>query len=482
MTATLVETGIQSPRFLHTPARVVKNLAPAAARLCEALGMPLDDWQQQALDAMLGRRPDGTWAAQEFGLIAARQNGKSAILEARELAGLFLFGERRIIHSAHNANTAKEAFDRMRLLIERTPWLMDEVARILGSPGRQSIELRSGAKLTYSTRTKGGARGFSAPVVIFDEAQELTGDQLAAIVPVTSSFKNRQLIFTGTVLAGATVFQGLVERGRKQIGERLGYAEWSAPDDCESDDPYAIRQANPAIGFRPGLDVQYFLDDLAMWRAAGEEQRFREERLSIWPDVASVGSIIPAGSWTDCITDWQPPEDQTVEHVGVATTVDGAWSSVGIAFRHGDQTFVQVSKHEAGTAWVIPYVASLVERRQVRKVVADGGGPADKFLGNGLATVLPYGVYERTKFDDYKTAVSTFVDAVGQGRVEHTGQAILSDSALGVKEKIVGDVRLYDRRKSPVIVSPVEAVTLAAWGLLPDPSAKPFFVVNLNDF
>jgi hypothetical protein len=61
--------------------------------------MPLDEWQQIALEVMLGVAEDGSWSAQEFGLVAARQNGKSAILEARELAGLFLFGEPRIIHS-----------------------------------------------------------------------------------------------------------------------------------------------------------------------------------------------------------------------------------------------------------------------------------------------------------------------------------------------------------------------------------------------
>jgi hypothetical protein len=41
----------------------------------------------------------------------------------------------------------------------------------------------------------------------------------------------------------------------------------------------------------------------------------------------------------------------------------------------------------------------------------------------------------------------------------------------GVREKLVGDARMYDRRKSPVVVAPVEAVTLAAWGLTED--AKP---------
>ena len=33
-----------------------------------------------------------------MGLICSRQNGKGALLEARELAGLFLLGEELILH------------------------------------------------------------------------------------------------------------------------------------------------------------------------------------------------------------------------------------------------------------------------------------------------------------------------------------------------------------------------------------------------
>ena len=37
---------------------------------------------------------DGAWAALDVGLLVPRQSGKTSLLVARELAGLFLFGER----------------------------------------------------------------------------------------------------------------------------------------------------------------------------------------------------------------------------------------------------------------------------------------------------------------------------------------------------------------------------------------------------
>jgi hypothetical protein len=90
-------------------ARPRTRLAPAAPRndaelvvdLAAAYGTQLDPWQVDALDAGLGVRPDGSWAAKTVGVNIARQNGKSVILTVRALAGALLFGERVIICSAH---------------------------------------------------------------------------------------------------------------------------------------------------------------------------------------------------------------------------------------------------------------------------------------------------------------------------------------------------------------------------------------------
>ena len=73
------------------------------------------------------RRPDGRWAAFQVCLLCPRQNGKGSILEARELAGLFLFGERHMTHSAHEAKTAKDHFERMERLLRHAGYGDDKV-------------------------------------------------------------------------------------------------------------------------------------------------------------------------------------------------------------------------------------------------------------------------------------------------------------------------------------------------------------------
>lgn len=100
MSAPTILLGHQRPRHLSLPPRVT-SAGSDATELAARAGLMLDPWQSLILDGALGERADGAWAAFETAIVVSRQNGKGAILEARELAGLFLFGEELILHSAH---------------------------------------------------------------------------------------------------------------------------------------------------------------------------------------------------------------------------------------------------------------------------------------------------------------------------------------------------------------------------------------------
>jgi hypothetical protein len=113
--------GAQRPRILAAPPAHSSAAAEEAIELAADAGLILDDWQQFALRTGLAEDDRGLWAAFEVGLVVTRQAGKGGVFEARELAGLFLFGEPLIIHSAHRFDTSLEAFLRMLVLIESTP-------------------------------------------------------------------------------------------------------------------------------------------------------------------------------------------------------------------------------------------------------------------------------------------------------------------------------------------------------------------------
>lgn len=467
--------GSSTPRYSFAPPSV-SNSSVEVAELCASIGMPLDEWQQTACELMLGERADGSWSAFEFGLIVARQNGKGGVLEARELGGLFLFGESHVIHSAHEEGTAAEAYLRMKNLIDGADWLSKRVHKMIGSPGKQLIELRTGQRLSYKTRTSSGGRGFSAPTVILDEAQNLSARQIAALMPVVTAQPNAQLIYAGTVMAGARTFRGVVERGRGRIGDRLAYAEWSAPENSASDDEQAWAQANPALGIR--IPLEYIRSEHESLVAAGAEPEFRQERLSIWPAVDVLGSVIPVDLWAACLEPDGALEPTAKFSFGVAVSPDRDWASVGVAgYRPDGTTYVELIKHEPGVDWLLPYLVDLVARRKPDCVAVDKGGPAGLMLAAMGAAGLLVRASDTT---DYKTACAGFVDAVKVGRIRHRGQEPLTVAAHGVREHRVGDSYVFARRDSSALISPLEAVTLAVWGLTPAANRKEFFMYDLG--
>jgi hypothetical protein len=145
MTSTLAEPpeGVQRPRVEHVPARVT-SAGEEALAFCSSFGLILDPWQRHVLTESLGERADGRWSAFEVAVLVPRQNGKGALLEARELAGLFLFGEQLILHSAHEFKTAQEAFRRVLFHVENTDYLRKRVRKVRTSHGEEGIELTSG--------------------------------------------------------------------------------------------------------------------------------------------------------------------------------------------------------------------------------------------------------------------------------------------------------------------------------------------------
>ena len=169
-----------------------------AARLVGAYGYDLDPWQARVMDAWLGRDERDRFTATSCGLAVPRQNGKNALLEVRELYGIVCMGE-HILHTAHEVKTARKAFNRLASFFEnglKHPELAAMVASIRRTNGQEAIELWAldpdtlepipgevGGTVEFSARSRGAARGFTVDTVVFDEAQELTDEQLDALLP-----------------------------------------------------------------------------------------------------------------------------------------------------------------------------------------------------------------------------------------------------------------------------------------------------------
>lgn len=459
--------GCQKPRLRCVPADGVSHPdLEAALELVEAAGLHLDEWQQDVLRGSLLQR-GRKWAAFEVGLVCPRQNGKNSIIEARELAGLFVLGERLIIHSAHLADTAKEAFRRLEELIDANDWLRREVKHIWRTNGHEAIELTNGSRIRFRTRTKGGGRGFSGDLVVFDEAMILPETSHAAILPVVSARPNPQAWYTGSAVDRAVHEDGFVlarirRRGVAGDDQSLAFFEWSIDHENPSSVPLetmkdeaAAAQANPALNVRIGWEhVQNEMRSM-------DGRTFAVERLGVgdWPVADGDGGVINVDLWNSLIDGQSEPTGV----VGVAFDVspDRSSASIGIAGRREDGLWhLEVAKRARGTAWLVDDLLALTVKNPNVGVIYDGYGPAGSLVHEleekGVEAVA-------VSAKEHSQACGQLFDGVEQAKCRHLGQPELLNAIRGAAKRPLGDAWAWSRKSSAIDISPLVSVTLALW-------------------
>jgi phage terminase large subunit-like protein len=452
--------GDQRPRIWSAP-RSAWSEGQRVADLAASAGLVLDDWEQWVLDTGLGRREDRKWAAFEACLICSRQNGKGSILEALELAALFLvdFEVDLILHSAHEFKTAAEAFLRIQSLISRNPMFERRVSRIRTSNGSEAIELKNGKRLRFIARSKGSGRGFAADLVILDEAFNLGDEEMAALLPTLSTRPNPQVWYTSTAGNETSVQLGRVrERGLTGTDESLAFMEWSAAPGDDPDDPVSWARANPGMGIR--ISPEY----IARERAALSPDAFARERLGagLYPtDLADAWQVIPREVWAGLCDPGSVPEDPVA--FAADSMPEGRFSAVSVAGKRADGLLhVEVVDHQPGTAWVVPRLTELAAKHNPCAVVIDPTGQAGQLIAEVEAAgieVLKPGPR------DAAAACGQFFEAVtDSGTLRHRGDPALVRALGGAVSRPLADAWAWDRKNKTVDICPLVAATLALWG------------------
>jgi hypothetical protein len=451
---------VQKPRFRARP-KATTSAGREAVELAASAGLILDPWQEAFLLDALGERADGRWAAFEVALIVPRQNGKGSVLEALELAGLFLFDEQLILHSAHEFKTAQEAFRRVLTLIQSTPDLERMVQRVRTSHGEEGVELRSGQRLRFVARSTGSGRGFSGDRVILDEAYNLSPDAMRALLPTLSARPNPQLVYTSSAPLErdeSAVLRKLCKRGRAQArGEAsssMAYVEFCADRDDDDEAPAVWVSANPGCPHR--ISVEH----IAKEREALDLDGFRQERLGIWDDSDDVGEqVLPAEEWAAAQDPGVGIDGQPSFALDVSQ--DRAWAAFAAAGRStvdAARVAVEVVDNRRGTGWVVDRAVALLARWGGELAVAKGS-PAASLIPDLVAGGVP--VCEVSSEDQIR-ACGQLYDAVVEGRVHHRGQPVLDVAVRGAGKRDVGDAWVWSRRRSTADISPLVAVTVAA--------------------
>lgn len=451
-----------APAFRWEPPRAVTD-GPLVAELCDAVGFHPDPEQRLILDAVFADPPP-----RDVGIVAPRQNLKTATLQMMALGWLFITGERLVVWSAHEFNTAAEAFRDMEALIEGHPELRGEVKHIHRASGSEAIELRSGQRLRFKARTKGGGRGLTGNRIVLDEAMYLKPDHLGALVPTLRAVRDPQLVYAGSAgMLESHEWRRVRDRGRAGGDPQMAYFEWCDPDPggCAADDclhqPGAVGCAlddedrwrcNTALGRRITLDT------LRADRRTLPPVEFARETLGWWEDPPTADADDVLAGWAQAATE-RPVADP------VALGVDVAPDGRGAAIVACDGAVLElVEWRSGGTGWVAPRVAELRERHRVSGVGLMAASPAAA-LAEQIpdVAVLPAG--------QQGAASLALVQDINEGRLWHRGQAPLDVAVGSAVRALSGDGWRWSRRSSRADISPLMAAVVARW-LAGDASAN----------
>lgn len=437
----------------------------------------------------MGERRDNTWAAKRVGVTVGRQNGKSQLLVSRALAGALLFGEKKIVISAHQQDTAREAFNKLVEILEAdgNGWLMDRVKPkgIMNAINREAVKFKNGATIQFKARSGAAGKGFSSDCLMLDEAQILSQRAWVSINSTMSAMQNPQVWLLGTspqIEDDSEVFESIRTAALEGRSTSAAWCEWGADvtslefEAAKAD--LAAKQWTPAVEFvcwsaNPAWNTRMNHDVVQGELETYSADKFAQDRLGVWlSDLGSTGTrAVSKEQWEDSTVDDAPDGTSAF---AVAFNLDGDRLALGGARKHGDGVHVEIIDAledgrgvEAGLSALADWFCERDEDGTPRWRKSSGIALSGRSGAPALAQLLrDRRVPDRWIFlpstPKYVEACSMWLEGMRGGTITHLrdGQAVLDDSVA------ITDV---DKRGGLSATSidgddtPVEAVALAHW-------------------
>ncbi|ASW31438.1 terminase large subunit [Mycobacterium phage GuuelaD] len=440
-------TGNQKPRLSNYPT-FFTSMADDGVDFVETFGYNLLPWQEALFRHSLGETVDGLWSARRVGLIVVRQQGKTELLEARELFGLFELNE-KIFHTAQQAKTATLSWQTLRNRIENYPDLSELCMRPKNGGEETSIRLKGDPKkgyldgerfVRYIARSPDSGRGFrDIDLVVCDEAYALSHAEWGSLGPTQRANRNPQTWFTSSAgTEDSEMLAKLRDQGIAQADPNLLFAEWSLPEGSDPTDRslWPIAQASLGAPFCTlrNLEAEFMGMDFV---------EFAREHMGMWDDPR-VNSVIPMDAWEACKLDDLPNGEQpqvevewTVACVDVAP--DRAWASIALAGKRPDgRSHVEVLVADEGTNWIIPTMQRLISSSTPPRAVAlQAGAQAGAFYAE--LEQIGYKVHMLTP-QEVAAATAKFYDDVVSEKLTHLDDETLVRGLAGATKYPIGKI------------------------------------------
>ena len=433
-------------------------LTPATSKGFSAINFARDvleveplPWQRWLLIHALELRRDGRFRYRTVLMMVGRQNGKTTIVEVKNLWKLYVLKVGLVIGTAQNLDLSEESWDKAVEIAESIPDLAAEIAHVDRTNGKKALKLTHGSRWKIAAASRKGGRGFPADDVNLDELREhQSWDSWAAVSKTTMARREAQVwAFSNAGDDKSVVLNDLQAKGRAAAEHggdpAFGMFEWSVPDDvrcnclrppgaahlsdCMLQDRRYWAMANPSLGYTITEEA------IAAALSTDPDAVFLTECLcqhvqSMEPDW----QVIPE-------SDWVLAEDPTRERADGARPAfcldmapDRSWAAIFAAWERPDGLQqIEVIDCQPGIGWIPRRFEALKEHNPCAVVVARDSPassevPMLEALGLEVKRMsVPDSVAgSGMLFDGIAGAVGDDPDVPSPRRVRHSGQADLS--------------------------------------------------------
>jgi hypothetical protein len=221
-------------------------------------------------------------------------------------------------------------------------------------------------------------------------------------------------------------------------------------------DPDVWLAAHPTAGRAFPLAVLEHL-----WATRTDDASFERAYLNVWPrpSEALTAAGLDLAVWTAAARPAVAPA--AVHALALDVAADRSSASLAIAGPHpGDRDRLAVEVIDT-----CPIHALAASVRRARGLYPRVPVVADSLVAASVVAELRRArvVVDPIGAGDHARACGLFVDRLTAGTVTHRAQLVLDDAIAGAARRPLGDAWLWSRRHSAVDISPLVAVTLAAW-------------------
>jgi hypothetical protein len=433
--------GKTTPRLWTPPLRTLNRRTSRGYEICEfaeMAGEPLLPWGEWLVKHAMELNPDGTYRFRIVLVLAGRQNTKSSIKRTVSLWRLYMDGARTILGLAQDVALAREQWQLCQETIHAHPDLEAEWGGVRNVNGDERFWVRSGGRYLIRAMNRKAGRGYSIDEANIDELREQHDWKAWSAVSKTMMARDSAQLWAMSNAGDdeSVVLNQLRDAALAGRDPSIGIFEWSAPDGCELDDPKAIAQANPGLG--------YVISEAAISsaRATDPPEVYRTEVLC--QKVDRLDTAIDLGAWKAC-ADAQgtlaPAKDRIAACVDVAP--DGGHVTLAAAAMTDDgRVRVQVIAAWRGTDEARFQLPKILDELAPIQLAWYPSGPA--------AAVAPIlrGRPDSVELTGGKVgeACQGLADLAIGRRIVHPGDPLLDAHVTGASKLVSGDGWRFVRR------------------------------------